>query len=162
LQVRGNYIRCILWYIVCCCFPHHHDGWRSRKQHLLSTLSHVSRWEGNIAQAQQILSHSLHPRALTFLTYACFPSFSTKQKTTLSSSRFQLKHHNPLLPLDSLNRFTSSQSLHYHFHLEHAQNHHNRFILSSFTLHSFQHHLHYHPSLLTVATITRVQHKTVK
>jgi len=23
LQVRGNYIRCILWYIVCCCFPHH-------------------------------------------------------------------------------------------------------------------------------------------
>jgi len=21
LQVRGNYIRCILWYIVCCCFP---------------------------------------------------------------------------------------------------------------------------------------------
>jgi len=22
LQVRGNYIRCILWYIVCCCFPH--------------------------------------------------------------------------------------------------------------------------------------------
>jgi len=23
LQVRGNYIRCILWYIVCYCFPHH-------------------------------------------------------------------------------------------------------------------------------------------
>jgi len=22
LQVRGNYICCILWYIVCCCFPH--------------------------------------------------------------------------------------------------------------------------------------------
>jgi len=22
LQVRGNYIRCILWYIVCYCFPH--------------------------------------------------------------------------------------------------------------------------------------------
>jgi len=24
LQVRGNYIRCILWYIVYCCFPHHY------------------------------------------------------------------------------------------------------------------------------------------
>ena len=23
LQVRGNYIRCILWYIGCCCFPDH-------------------------------------------------------------------------------------------------------------------------------------------
>jgi len=22
LQVRENYIRCILWYIICCCFPH--------------------------------------------------------------------------------------------------------------------------------------------
>ena len=26
LQVRGNYIRCILWYIVCCCFPHQAMG----------------------------------------------------------------------------------------------------------------------------------------
>jgi len=26
LQVRGNYIRCILWYIVCCCFPHQYFG----------------------------------------------------------------------------------------------------------------------------------------
>jgi len=45
----------------------------------------------------------------------------------------------------SLNRFTSSRSLHYHFHFEPAQNQHNRFIPSSFTLHSLHHHLHYHP-----------------
>jgi len=88
--------------------------------------------------------------------------FSAKQKTTPSSSGFQLKHHNPLLPLDSLNRFSSSQSLNYHFHLELAQNQHNRFIPSSFTLHSFHHHLHYHPPLLTIDTITRVQHRTVR
>ena len=25
LEVRENYIRCILWYIVCCCFPHQYN-----------------------------------------------------------------------------------------------------------------------------------------
>jgi len=35
---------------------------RSRKQHLLSALSHVSRWEKNRAKAQQISSESLHSR----------------------------------------------------------------------------------------------------
>jgi len=35
---------------------------RSRKQHLLSVLSHVSRWEGNRAKAQQISSESLHSK----------------------------------------------------------------------------------------------------
>jgi len=33
---------------------------RSRKQHLLSALSHVSRWEGNKAETQQISSETLH------------------------------------------------------------------------------------------------------
>jgi len=33
---------------------------RSRKQHLLTALSHFSRWEGNIAETQQISSESLH------------------------------------------------------------------------------------------------------
>jgi len=88
--------------------------------------------------------------------------FSARRKTTPSSSWFQLKHHNPLLPLDSLNRFTSSQSLHYHFHLEPIQNQHNIFIPSSFTLNSFNHHLHYHLPFLITATITRVQHTIVK
>ena len=32
----------------------------SRKQHLLSALSHVSRWEKNKPEAQQISSESLH------------------------------------------------------------------------------------------------------
>jgi len=113
---------------------------RSRKQHLLSALSHVSRWERNRVETQQISSESLHSgRHLLHSLGLFLMVFSAKQKTTPSSSWFLLKHHNPWLHLDSLNRFTISQSLHYHFHFEPAQNQYNRFIPPSFTLNSFHH-----------------------
>jgi len=44
LQVRGNYIRCILWYIVCCCFPHQlgWSSWRALPFYPIIFLNRVS------------------------------------------------------------------------------------------------------------------------
>ena len=58
------------------------------KKHLLSALSHVSRWERNRAEAQQISSESLHSW-IHLLHSGGFPSFyslKNKKKTTPSSS----------------------------------------------------------------------------
>jgi len=41
---------------------------RSRKQHLLSALSHVSRWERNRGEAQQISSEIPSFSTFTFFT----------------------------------------------------------------------------------------------
>jgi len=90
---------------------------RSRKQHLISALSHVSRWERNKPEAQQISSESLHSSKSPSSLKGAFFSFYSQQnkKTTPSSSRFQQKHHNPLSPITpSLNRFTSSPFFHPH------------------------------------------------
>jgi len=52
---------------------------RSRKQHLLSALSHVSRWERNRGKAQ-VSSRSLHSRDLHLLHSGGFPSFCSLKK----------------------------------------------------------------------------------
>jgi len=52
---------------------------RSRKQHLLSALSHVSRWERNRAEAQQISSRSHHSRGPSPSSLGGFFSFSSLQ-----------------------------------------------------------------------------------
>jgi len=55
---------------------------RSRKQHLLSILFHVSRWERNRVETQKISSESLHsPSSLKGLFLILF---STRWKTTPS------------------------------------------------------------------------------
>ena len=64
---------------------------------MLSALSHVSRWERNWAEAQQISSESLHSWIHLLHSRGLFLIlFSARWKTTPSPSWFQLKHHNPL------------------------------------------------------------------
>jgi len=72
----------------------------SRKQHLLSALSHVVlRWERKRAETQQISPESPFIHGWTFFTQGgSFSSCSLQNKKTPSSSRFQQKHHNPLTP----------------------------------------------------------------
>jgi len=66
---------------------------RSRKQHLLLALSHVSRWEGNRLEAQQISSESLHS-GFTFFTHGGFPSFcSQKNKNSTFILTFSTPHN---------------------------------------------------------------------
>jgi len=48
---------------------------RNKKQHLLSVLSHVSRWKRNIAEAQQISSESLHSRDSPSSLMEAFPHY---------------------------------------------------------------------------------------
>jgi len=53
---------------------------RSRKQHLLLALSHVSRWERNIAEAQQIsLEIPTFRGTFTFFTEGGFFTFCSLQ-----------------------------------------------------------------------------------
>ena len=63
---------------------------RIRKQHLLSALSHVSRWESNRGEAQQISSEIPSFRTFTFFTERglFLILFSPRWKTTPSLIMF--------------------------------------------------------------------------
>ena len=54
LQVRGNYTRCILWYIVCCCFPHQRKGtWMLPLEGECSNMvKRTYPWEGDYWKAK--------------------------------------------------------------------------------------------------------------
>jgi len=78
---------------------------RSRKQHLFSALSHVSRWERNRAETQQTSSEFLHSRN-HLLHSGGFPSFcSLKNK--------KIKQHLHL-PQPSSDDHHNPSSFHFH------------------------------------------------
>jgi len=73
---------------------------RSRKQHMLSALSHVSRWERNKVEAQQISSRSLHSRGPSPSSRGGFFSFCSLQDEkqhlhSLDSNKNTITHCSP-------------------------------------------------------------------